>query len=65
MPRKCPTCSKNLSRIRRKPWMHYMPGSKHYLCRKCGCAYLLILNYWLLKRQPTHQETARSQDPES
>jgi hypothetical protein len=45
--------------------MHRIPGSKHYSCRECGCAYLLIFNRWLLKRKPTHQETASSESPES
>jgi hypothetical protein len=65
MSRNCPTCRKNLKRTRRKPWMHYIPGSKHYACQKCDCAYLLILNYWLLKLQSTPQETASPEDPES
>jgi hypothetical protein len=45
--------------------MHRIPGSKHYLCQECGCAYLLIFNRWLLKRKPTHQKTASSESPES
>ena len=65
MPRDCPKCKKTLTKIRRKPWMHRIPGSKHYECRKCGCAYLLIFNCWLLKRQPTPQKTASSEGPES
>ena len=65
MPRKCPTCNKTLTRIRRKPWMHRIPGSKHYRCQECDCAYLLIFNYWLLKRQLTHQKTTGSEGPES
>jgi hypothetical protein len=65
MPRNCPTCRKSLNRIRRKPWMHYIPGSKHYECRKCGYAYLLIFNRWLLKRQQAPQKTASSEGPKS
>jgi len=29
--------------------MHYISGSKHYVCRGCGYAYLLVFNRWLLK----------------
>ena len=65
MPHNCPKCDKTLARIRRKPWMHYMPGSKHYECRECGYAYLLIFNLWLLKRRPPPQKTASSEDTES
>ena len=65
MPRDCPECEKTLKRTRRKPWMRRIPGSKHYLCRECGWAYLLVFNRWLLKRKPTHQETASSEGPES
>ena len=49
MPRGCPKCDKTLTRSRRKPWMHYISGSKHYVCRGCGYAYLLVFNRWLLK----------------
>ena len=45
--------------------MHRIPGSKHYECQECGYAYLLIFNRWLFKRQPTPQETASSEGPES
>ena len=51
MPRDCPKCVKALTRIRRKPWMRRIPGSKRYECRRCGYAYLLIFNRWLLKRE--------------
>lgn len=37
--------------------MHRLPGSKHYECRECGDAYLLIFNRWLLRRKQTHQKT--------
>ena len=50
MPRDCPKCVKTLTRIRRKPWMRRIPGSKRYECRRCGYDYLLIFNRWLLKR---------------
>ncbi len=49
MPRDCPTCDKTLTRIRRKPWMRRLPGSKRYQCKRCGSVYLLIFNRWLLK----------------
>ena len=29
--------------------MRLVPGSKRYVCRKCGYSYLLIFNRWLLK----------------
>ena len=58
MPRHCPTCKKTLTRISRELWMHRIPGSKHYTCRKCGSAYLLIFNCWLHKRKQTDQKTA-------
>jgi predicted SprT family Zn-dependent metalloprotease len=51
MSRDCPVCQKVLTRIRRKRWMHHIPGSKHYRCRECGNAYLLIFNLWLWKRR--------------
>jgi len=60
MPRNCPKCDKTLTRIRRKPWMRPIPGSKHYECRKCGFAYLLIFNRWLLRRKQTLEEAAGS-----
>jgi transposase-like protein len=49
MGRVCPHCQKTLIRIRRKPWMHRIPGSKRYVCRHCNYTYLLVLNRWLLK----------------
>jgi uncharacterized protein with PIN domain len=49
MSRDCPKCNKTLERIRRKPWMHHIPGSKHYECRVCDSTYLLIFNRWQLK----------------
>jgi transposase-like protein len=58
MSRDCPNCKKTLTRIRRKPWMRRLPGSKHYKCRECGYAYLLIFNRWLLRRKQTDQTTA-------
>jgi hypothetical protein len=58
MPRDCPKCTMALARIHRKPWMHRIPGSKHYRCRKCGSVYLLIFNRWLLKRKQTPQKGA-------
>ena len=61
MPRNCPTCKKPLTRIRRKLWMRCIPGSKQYVCRKCGSAYLLIFKCWLLKRRQTDQKTASPQ----
>jgi len=36
--------------------MRLIPGLKHYLCRKCGNAYLLIFNLWLFKRKRTPQK---------
>jgi transposase-like protein len=60
MPRVCPECKKTLTRIQRKFWMRRIPGSKHYLCRECGYAYLLIFNRWLLKRKLTHRKSASS-----
>jgi hypothetical protein len=33
--------------------MRRFPGLKHYLCRKCGSAYLLVFNRWLFQRQRT------------
>ena len=56
MPHDCPKCKKTLNRIQRKPWMHRIPGSKNYECSKCGDAYLLIFNRWLLKRKGRSQE---------
>jgi hypothetical protein len=56
MPRNCPKCQKTLTRIRRKAWMRRFPGLKHYLCRKCGTAYLGIFGLWLVKRQRTPQK---------
>ena len=56
----CPKCKETLDRVRRKPWMRRIPGSKHYLCRKCDGAYLLIFNHWLLKRKPSPQKAAGS-----
>ena len=53
MPRDCPRCDQTLTRIRREPWMRRIPGSKHYECRQCGLAYLLIFNRWLLRRKQT------------
>ena len=50
MLRTCPGCQKTMERIRRKPWMRTIPRSKHYLCPKCGYAFLLIFNRWLLRR---------------
>jgi transposase-like protein len=51
MPLDCPKCVKTLTRLRRKPWMRRIPGSKRYECRRCGYDYLLIFNRWLLKRR--------------
>lgn len=51
MLRDCPKCGKALERIKRRPWMHRIPGSKNYVCRGCSKAYLLIFNRWLLKRK--------------
>jgi len=65
MPRNCPKCEKSLTRIRRKPWMQYLPGSKYYKCRECGYAYLLIFNRWLFKRRATRQKKAGSEGPGS
>jgi hypothetical protein len=50
MPRLCRDCQQNLIRIRRNLWMHFIPGSKHYVCRRCGYSYLLLCNRLLLKR---------------
>ena len=58
MPCDCPKCDRALTRIRRKPWMHRIPGSKHYECRECGNAYLLIFHRWLIRRMLTHRKTA-------
>jgi hypothetical protein len=54
MPRDCPKCDKGLTRTRRQPWMHRLPGSKYYVCKKCDDGYLLIFDRWLLrwKRYP-------------
>ena len=60
MPRDCPRCDQTLTRIRREPWMRRIPGSKHYECRQCGLAYLLIFNRWLLRRKQTPQKAAGS-----
>lgn len=60
MPRNCPACNQTLTRIRRKPWMHRIPGSKNYVCRRCDYAYLLIFSRWLLKRKQTSQQTDSS-----
>jgi predicted amidophosphoribosyltransferase len=51
MPRLCRDCQQKLTRIRRPLWMRCIPGSQHYLCRKCGYSYLLIFNRRLLKRR--------------
>jgi len=51
MSRPCPQCRKTLTRLRRKRWMHYIPGSKNYFCRDCRVSYLLVFNLWLLKRK--------------
>jgi hypothetical protein len=37
-----------------------IPGSKHYECRECGYAYLLIFNRWLLRRREHRQEVDSS-----
>ena len=60
MPRDCPKCDKTLTRTRRQPWMHYIPGSKRYVCRECGDAYLLIFNRWLLKWKRSPQKISSS-----
>jgi hypothetical protein len=54
MARVCPDCQKTLTRIKRKPWMRRIPGSKRYVCQPCNYTYLLVLNRWLLKfRRPS------------
>jgi hypothetical protein len=58
MPRDCPRCDQTLTRIRRKPWMRRIPGSKPYECRQYGLAYLLIFNRGLLRRKQTPQKAA-------
>jgi hypothetical protein len=40
--------------------MRRLPGSKHYVCRQCGYAYLLIFNRGLLQRGQHSQKTASS-----
>jgi hypothetical protein len=65
MPRDCPKCKKTLLRIRRKPWMHRIPGSKYCFCKGCGYAYLLIFNRWLLKWKRYPQKKSTSKGPES
>jgi hypothetical protein len=40
--------------------MRRLPGSKHYVCRQCGYAYLLVFNRWLLKRGPHSHQSAGS-----
>jgi hypothetical protein len=53
MPRNCPKCVGALTRIRRKPWMRHIPGSKYYECRRCGYVFLLVFDRWLLRRNQT------------
>ncbi|MCK9378498.1 MAG: hypothetical protein M0P73_20455 [Syntrophobacterales bacterium] len=60
MPRDCPKCDKALTRTRRKSWMYNIPGSKYYVCRECGYAYLLIFNRWLLKHKQHPQNISSS-----
>jgi hypothetical protein len=60
MPNKCPKCQKTLTRLRRKAWMHYIPGGKYYVCRKCRFSYLLFFNRWLLKYKPYSHESSSS-----
>ncbi len=45
----CPDCRQDLTRLRLKFWMYCIPGSRRYLCRKCGYVYLLVCDRWLLK----------------
>ena len=56
----CPQCDKTLTRSRRKPWMHYIPGSKYYVCKGCDYAYLLIFGRWLFKWKRYPQKKSRS-----
>jgi hypothetical protein len=42
--------------------MRRIPGSKHYVCRQCGYAYLLVFNRWLLKRGRHSHKSAGSRD---
>jgi uncharacterized protein with PIN domain len=61
MPRDCPKCDQDLTRTRRKSWMHKIPGSKYYVCKGCDAAYLLVFNRWLCKWKRHPQKKSRSQ----
>ncbi len=50
----CPRCRNKLARIPRLEWMRWIPGSKHYMCSKCGYSFMLIFNRWLLPRHLHH-----------
>jgi hypothetical protein len=60
MPRDCPNCDQALTRNRRQPWMHRIPGSKYYVCKGCDAAYLLIFNRWLFKWKRYPQKISSS-----
>jgi len=60
MPRECPKCDRALTRTRRQPWMHRIPGSKYYVCRECSFAYLLSFDRWLFKWKRYLERISRS-----
>ena len=42
--KECPYCkSRSLSRIPRKGWMHFIPGSKRYDCMNCQAEVITVI----------------------
>jgi hypothetical protein len=43
LKKKCVYCgSKNLARVSRLQWMHWLPGCKCYTCRDCHCVFITL-----------------------
>jgi hypothetical protein len=45
MKRTCHYCnSEHVMRVRRHRWMHWLPGSKKYVCRSCYGEFFTLLS---------------------
>jgi hypothetical protein len=56
----CPSCrNEYVIRLRRRLWMRLIPGTRHYLCRKCA-SHFLTVGGWPIPLSPQEQCPARA-----